>query len=529
MSETNTTQTVRIKKSTYLALRKRQKIKVISKVALLILLVFCIAFIVVMANLKVLPAKYLLIMGAVLVVILFLCAIPLIKKRATNRSRQVQSFICILLSVLMLVGCIYVPVQKGKIQALFTPVPTTGTMNINIYTLKTSDITEVQQLAAKTVALQSKLDTEYQNWAVKVINKEITGQDIGTQNYDSIYDAAQALYNGNVMALMLNESYVEILCDNDNYSDFLEKTNLVYQCSQTIKLDYNTTAVSDVTTKPFTILIAGQDSTNYNNISAEAKTRSDVVMVLTVNPVTKQVLVVTIPRDYYVALSGNINHMDKITHASVLGIGCLSDTVSSLLSGVDINYFLRINFQSFVEIVNAVGGVTVDNPYYFCMTYKKNKTQNYCYDKGTIEMDGAHALGYVRERKYSDKNVTINDQGRNKHQALVIKALMQKATSVAIITQISAILDGLKGTFTTSMTSDDIFALAQMQLDDMADWEVLSYSITGKLGGTYEPSYVAGGQLLSVVHQNAEENEKAAALINSILSGKTLTKADVEQ
>ena len=518
MPENDNQQVVRIKRSTYLKLKQRQRIRTVSQIALIVLIVAVLALFVVLNDLGILPLKYLLIIIAALLVVILLCAIPVIRKKASNGSRKLQSAVCIILSAVMIAGCVYIPVQKGKLQKLFTPVPTTGTMNINVYALKTSGITDVQQLAAQTVAIQSNLDTDYQDWAVKVINKEITGQDIGTASYSSIYDAADGLYNGNVKALMLNESYVEILCDNDNYSDFLDKTVLVYQCSQTVQLDYNTSAVTNVTTEPFIMLVAGSDTTNYTNISATAKGRSDVVMLLCVNPKTKQVLTISVPRDSYVALSGNVSHQDKITHASTLGISCLVDTVSYLF-GIDVNYFLRINFQSFVTIVDAVGGVTVDNPSYFCMTYKKDKTKNYCFDEGTIELDGEHALGYVRERKYG----TLTDFGRNQHQAIVVKALAKKVTSVAVITQIGAILDGLQGTFTTDMGSDDIFALAQMQLNDMADWDVLSYTLGGTTGSA--DSYL-GGPGLSMVFLKSSDVTKATGLIAKLKNG-TLTSADV--
>jgi len=501
-------------------------VKKLSQVAAIVMAIAAVAFLIVIMTLGILPAKYILIIAAVLVVLVVLCALPAIRAKATTGQRQFQSVVCFILAALMVVGCVYIPAQKGKFQKLFTPVPTTGTMNIDIYTLKSASLTDVQQLAGKTVAIQKDIDVEYQDWAVKVLDKEITGADVVTQTYSSIYDAAQALYEGKVDALMLNESYVEILSDNSDYADFSDRAVLTYQCTKEVKLDYDTSAVSNVTTQPFTLLIAGQDSTNYANISASAKTRSDVVMILVINPVTKQALVVTVPRDSYVPLSGVVGHEDKITHASTLGINCLIDTVSAMFGGIDVNYFLRINFQSFVEIVNAVGGVTVDNPYYFCMTYKKDKTQNYCFDQGVIEMDGAHALGYVRERKYSDSAHSVTDMGRNKHQALVIKALTQKVTSVSVITKIGTILDGLQGTFTTNMQANDIYALAQMQLDDMADWQVFSYNLTGTTG--YAQSYIVGSEL-SMVFVDKGQVATATKLLVKVKNGGTITEDDVKQ
>jgi len=458
------------------------------------------------------PARYMqyaLIGLAVINVFLALFTLP---PNITNLNKILATIMTTMLCAALVVGSIYLPKYKGQFERTFTEVPTEGTLNIDVFTLKSSGITDVQQLAGMTVGTQASIDLTNQDYAIKVINKQITGADIQTLAYQDIYSAVEALYSGAVPAIMLSESYVAIIADNADFTDFQTATNMVYQSTQSIKLSYDTSAVANVTTEPFTIIVAGRDEYDYGGISASSKGRSDTVMLLVVNPVNKQILVVTVPRDSYVGLGGNSNSKDKITHATVYGIDCLVRTVNSLF-GITTNYFLRINFQSLIDVVDALGGVTVDNPYYFCMTYKSDKTKNYCFDQGSITLDGEHALGYVRERKYGN----MSDFKRNAHQALVIKAMIDKVTTVEMITKIGDLLTAMEGKFTTDMDVNAIYALAQMQLDDMADWKLYSYGLTGTTG--YAKSY-AMGMDLSMVFLDDSSVAKAKTMISAVMSSQ---------
>lgn len=460
---------------------------------------------------SIIPTKYMNIALYVLIGVNVFLALFTLLPKVSNLNKILGSVMTLLVCAALLVGSIYLPKYKGQFERAFTEVPTSGELNINVYSLKSSGITEVEQLAGQTIGTQASLDLDNQDYAIKVINREIKGEDIKTQPYDDIYKEFEALLNGTVNAVMINESYVPIIADNEDFVGLLDKINLVYKSTQIINLDYDTSAVSSVTTEPFMMIVAGRDSYSYSGISADSTGRSDSIMLLVCNPVNKQILVVTIPRDSYVPIKGVVGHEDKITHATVWGINALVKTVNSFLD-VKINYFLRINFQSVIDVIDAMGGVTVQNPYYFCMTYKDNKAKNYCFDEGEVTLDGEHALGYVRERKYGN----MSDLKRNAHQALVIKAMIDKVTSVDMITKIGDLLEALNGKFTTNMNVNDIYALAQMQLNDMADWELISYGLTGKTG--YAKSYAMPSRELSMVFLNSDSVSKAKEMITAVMS-----------
>ncbi len=489
--------------------------RVIVYLMAVLLLMACIGFSVYLyltvKNWQIIPDKYMQYALYALIGVNVFLALFALPPNISTLNKILSSVLSGLVAAALIIASVVLPEYKGKFEKTFTEVPTTGQLNIDMYVLKNSSTTDIQQLAGQKVAVQKDIDTENQDYAVKVVNREISGDDIVTVSYDDIYSAVDALYSGQAAALLLSESYAEIVADNTDYTDFFDKVTTVYTATKSIQLSYDTTAVTNVTTQPFIMLVAGRDTYNYNGIKASANGRSDVVMLLVVNPVNKQILVVTIPRDSYVGLRGKASSKDKITHASIYGIDCLVQTVNSFLD-VNINYFLRINFSSVIDVVDALGGITVDNPSYFCMTYSSGAA-NFCYEKGVINLDGKEALGYVRERHYKG----LSDFARNQHQAIVIKAMIDKVTSVDMITKFGDLLTSLEGKFVTDMGVNDIYALAQMQLNDMADWDLVSYGLTGKTGTAH--SY-AMGRDLSVVLINSDSVQTAKDMIQAVMSSE---------
>ncbi len=506
---------------------KRRKIKRASWITCGILIISAIVLFLIVKGFNALPAWALAAIAAVLAVIVLPLAFIAVLPGTKNSAKTVQSVLCVLLSVLFLFGCIKLPGYKGALEKVFVKVPSEGELNIVVYTLNDSGYNSIDELSSSKVAIQSALDLDYQEYAIKVVNKEISekgGADIKTIAMESIYDAVDALYAGSVDAIMLNESYTKVLEDNTDYKDFSEKVNALYTCTQRISLGVDTANVSDITSEPFIIAITGVDE--WGATKASASVRSDVNMLAVVNPSTKQVLIVTIPRDSYVGIvkSNNIIGYDKLTHVTTLsnGINVWIQTLNNLL-GTNINYYLRVNYSSVRDIVNAIGGVDLDNPYEFttkAVLYEKSNGKYYqvetTFKKGTIHVDGEQALGYCRER-YSLPN---GDLDRNKHQAIVIKACIRKVCSVSTITKIDSLLKAVEGKFTTNLEMNHIYALAQMQLDDMADWDVVQYSMTGSTG--WGESYVAGTEL-SIVNLSSSSINKAKSYITSVLNGEKIT------
>ncbi len=450
-----------------------------------------------------------------------------------NRAaRLVQSLLCALLAGAMIYASLEIPKYQGTFERMWTVIPEEGEMNINVYVAATSPVKSLADLPGKKTAIVKGIDEDYQDYALKVISNELGGRTLETSEYEDIYTAAEALNSGEAEALIMNQSYAEILADNVEFSDFETKTRVLYTCIQKIKMDFDTAAVGNITSEPFVILVGGKDNWDYASIEKTTRAgRTDTNMLLTVNPTTKQLLVITIPRDSYVALDGNKKKMDKLTHATVYSLDTWIKSVNWFLD-VDINYFIRINFSSFVNVVDAIGGIDIDNPYYFKTTYKPKYTidgqvvaQNYEFPQGPLHLDGRMALCYVRERKYTG----VSDFGRNEHQAIAIKAIIDKVTTVEQITHFTDLMKAVEGTFYSNIDVNQIYALAQMQLDDMATWDIVSYSLTGKSEKASSYAMGAGnGPIFDVVKVDQESLETAKDLIRTILNNE-IVKVEKEE
>ena len=291
-----------------------------------------------------------------------------------------------------------------------------------------------------------------------------------------------------------------------NHENFESETKEIwhYDITQEIK---DISKNVDVTESLFTIYISGIDTSG----PVSTVSRSDVNMLVTVNPKTKQILMTSIPRDYYVTLA-NKGKKDKLTHAGLAGVENSVKTIENFLN-IDVNYYARVNFTSLVTMVDALGGITVDSPVAFTTMHG-----NYHIVKGSNNLNGQQALGFVRER-YGLAN---GDNDRVKNQQRVLTAMLKKAMSPKIITNYNSILNSIAGSFETNMSSSEITSLIQMQLDDMASWDIHQIQLSGRgtsmTGGAYMPN-----NKLYYMIPNDESVSYCSSLIKKMMNGEKIT------
>ena len=265
----------------------------------------------------------------------------------------------------------------------------------------------------------------------------------------------------------------------------------------------------NVTEKPFLVYISGNDE--YGGLSAVS--RSDVNMLAAVNPTTKQILLISIPRDTYYPLHMN-GQLDKFTHGGIYGLQESIDTLKDIVNE-DINYYVRMNFTSFVKIVDAIGGITVNSPAEFTTKIGKYKIK-----KGENNLNAKQALAFVRERK----SFADGDFARGRNQQRMIAAVVKKVASPAILTSFSSVLDTVSQSVETNLSSNDINALVQMQLSQMPSWDIQSYQILGEPQS--QPCYSMGGISASVIVPQKESIEQATKYIDQLMSNeKVVTEA----
>jgi LCP family protein required for cell wall assembly len=272
-----------------------------------------------------------------------------------------------------------------------------------------------------------------------------------------------------------------------------------------ITVDDDKVSAVEVTEEPFNVYISGSDSRK----SVAEISRTDVNMIMTVNPKTHTILLTSIPRDAYVPLASN-GQMDKLTHSAIYGIDEAVNTISDW-TGIEMDYYVRVDFKMLRGLVDAVGRVPIENEQEFY-----SHTRGFYFRKGKIDMSGAQALEYVRERKAFDKD----DQQRIINQQKVLKAIIKKiVNSKTILLSYTRILDVIEGHMITDFADNDIAKMVKFQLKGMPEWKVKTQTITGEDArmGTYSMGF---GRELDVFIIDEESKEEATANIEKVMMEK---------
>jgi len=267
----------------------------------------------------------------------------------------------------------------------------------------------------------------------------------------------------------------------------------------TVRVPKGETPSDSAVTEPFIVYISGIDT--YGEIASVS--RSDVNILAVVNPKTHQILLVNTPRDYYVELAGTGGAKDKLTHAGIYGVDTSRRTLEKLYD-TDIDYYLRVNFSSLTKLVDTLGGITVNSEYAFT-------AENYSFQKGANQLNGAQALAFARERK----SFQAGDRTRGENQQRVITAIIQKLSNPRVVGNYRSVLSALQDASQTNMSQASLSSLIKTQLDDMARWQTTSISVDGT--DNQATTYSVGNQLLYVMQPNQSSVRDAQAAIKQQL------------
>ena len=418
------------------------------------------------------------------------------KKEKSKRSLITQ-LLSIVLSGVLLMGSSYL-YQIGKVVNLLAE-DSFQKRAISVIVLEDSEIRNQNQLPHHKIGYMSFVDKENMDYAVDVIQKEVG--EISVTDHEDFHALVEAFYNKEVDAIILDEAFRSLI--EEEHETFTDDTRVVYQVT---KEESHISAKSvDVTTKPFLVFISGNDT--YGEM--EAVSRSDVNMLAAINPTTHQILLVSIPRDTYVPLHRN-GMNDKFTHTGMYGLQESINTLEDLINE-EINYYVRMNFTSFINVIDALGGITVYSPREF-VTIKGH----YTIKKGENTLNAKQALSFVRERKaFAD-----GDFMRGRNQQRMIVAIVDKVSSPAILSSFSSIMDIVSESFDMNFTREDMNAFVQMQLSEMPSWDIQMYQIKGY--PTMKPCYSSGSQPYSVVVPYDNSIEEARQYIDDLMQGKII-------
>ena len=474
-------------------------------------------------RLNMLPTMYAAVLAGVFVFFALLTGLLMFLHRKGRTPGLARRIIALVLAILILFGSGLAFVVTGDIYKTMEGVTTPEVSKVtrSIYVRTEDPAQTLADTADYTYAAVENYDTESTQQALKVIEAELS-KTVDVKYFVTVPEMVDALYSGEVDAMILNSAYVLILEEMDGYADFSQKARLLHDVpvaewtpptQETEPVETQPVQVErNVTNTPFAVYISGSDT---RSSYLPTNTRSDVNILAVVNPQTKQVLLLNTPRDYYVQNPAGGGSRDKLTHCGIYGVDCSISALENLY-GIKIDYNARINFTGFETLIDAIGGITV-----YTDTGFSTSGGTYV-GAGENYLNGKEALAFARERYH----VAGGDNGRGKNQMKVIEAVIKKLTSgTTIISNYSQILASMQGMFATSMSMDDISSLVRMQLTDMARWDIHSFAVTGKTGSAV--TYSMPGQNLSVMFVNEELVAKAGGLIQKVMDGQILTAADL--
>lgn len=437
-----------------LKLKKSVLFKALAFIVIILSSILFIQFL----RLKILPFFYLLLVFVILGVIDFVLYFLLSKKNAN--CRMIGTVLCIVFLCLFSIGIKY---QNATLNFLrnfsFLNIETE---NYLLIVKKNSSFYSQDDLTGKTISY-----IENRSGAKEAFTKLQEKKDYREKASTDIASLVTDLLDENVSAILLEKSEEEI------YSEVSSEFKENHRVLETITVDHIKEDFSkdvEITKEPFSVYITGVDT--YDKISSVA--RSDVNMVITVNPTTHRVLLTSIPRDYYVQIYNTTGLKDKLTHAGLQGVETSIKTIEELLD-MDIHYYIKFNFTSLIQIVDAIGGIDVDSPFAFTADYEEEEHIYYEFQKGLNHLNGKQALAYVRER-YSLRE---GDVARTKHQQQVVSAVVNKLTSSTILTKYGELLGSMEGNFTTNIDFESITAFIEMQLADMPSWTIETQVLSG--------------------------------------------------
>ena len=423
----------------------------------------------------------------------------------------VSKIICVVITLVLIFGsCMggYYISKTGSLLTNITNVTKHAKNTVSVVVKQSSDIKNKSQLNGLSVGTLRTIGTQGSSKALTELSKD--GIVMNQSEYDSLSAMLEAFYNGEVDSIIINESSRSQILDMESYADFDNNTRVVYQTYYKVENTDKANAVSDITTKPFNVLISGSDTRG----GFDENGRSDVIMVATINPKTSTILLTSVPRDFYVTTACDATDgcmqgaLDKITHTGIHGTNTTKRTVEQLL-GIEINYTFKVGFDTVTDLVDALGGVDVYVEPGYAVT-----TSTFSVHEGTNHLDGEHALAYARER-YS---YTEGDRQRTKNQQQVLMGIVNEATKPSVITKYASIMDAMANTFSTTMSNDEITSLIKYQINNNPKWKMEQYMVDGT-GDTLMCAEL--GDAASVMVPDQSTVKLAKDKINAVLAGKS--------
>lgn len=325
----------------------------------------------------------------------------------------------------------------------------------NLIALNDTTITDESRLGM----ISNENDIEGNVLAHKLIAEKHIDNEI--VSYDDYFEMAYDLYQGKIDGMFISSNFAVTLGVQEQYENIADEVKVIYSYAEEMENQDNIKTNKKLT-EPFTMLIMGVDST-LDGLNANQAFNGDTLILVTFNPKTLTATMLSIPRDMYVPIACRNGAYDKINSSAAYGSSCVISTVEQI-TDIEIDYYLKINFQGVVDLIDELGGVTVDVAAPDFNTFKgrvceqdskRRKGEHLvCMDTGVQKLNGEQALAYARCRHL----YLLSDIARNAHQQDLIEATVQELKKINNIEQIKSILDVVSKNIDSNMTSDQILS-----------------------------------------------------------------------
>lgn len=422
---------------------------------------------------------------------------------AITRLRVWVKVVLIILSLSITVSLIYA--QQSLIRLLNNETNETSIMDF--YVASNSDLRNLDEVLPLNFGISDQVDEVIRTSLIEdIMNQNPQAQWI---NADNDHDLVNQLLTGDIDVWVVDHSLVDTLLEWD--PALLDKVTLIYSTEKNfVKPDIAKDV--DTSKETFIILLSGVDTRG----TISSRSRSDVNILLVVNPNSYDVLTVSIPRDSYVDLACKNNAKDKLTHAGVYGIGCSVSTIEQLFD-IDINYYIKLNFTSFIKVVDVLGSINVYSQYSFTTSKYVSYDKSYTFTTGMNKMNAEQALFFSRERHAFENG----DVQRGLNQQQVIKGLINKLIEPATLAKIDRIITTTSKAIDTNLTSTQLNELIKLQLEKNPAWNFTSNYLKGQTD--YQPTYSMGSRKLFVYWPDALSVQEIHNQIEMIRSRQSPT------
>ena len=501
----------------------KAKLKVILSIFLSVLVLIAEAILLFAVNkLQMLPTEYFLILTVLL--LLALAGVTLLLLLPGKKGRKARAIIACILAVILIAGCAGLTNVVGQLYKTMNAITNTTiiTTEYTIYVMADDSANTLDHVRSYTFGLTYLPGDETLDKALSSLREDL-GSSVSVKTFSSIPELINALYFGDVDAIIMDSAYVTLLEDFELFADFHNRVKAIHTISVTEEVEPPTETPTQVPTDtgnddnkdadslaPFVLYISGSDTRS----ATLARSRSDVNILAVINPKTRQILLINTPRDYFVPNPAGNGTLDKLTHCGIYGIDCSVNALAGLYN-TKIDNYAQINFTGFKTLIDAIGGITVYSDLAFT-------SDRHSFVVGLNEMNGEKALVFARTRK----GLPGGDSTRGKNQMKVITAVVDKMTTTgALISNYSEIMSSLQGMFQTNLSTELISNLVKMQLSDMSSWSVQSFAVSGK--GSSQITYSMPGQYVYVMIPNENTVEHASKLIDRVLAGEILSPSDM--